>query len=206
MPELALLLAAALAAVPAAIPVASSPPPLAHPGAEALRALAVAGAGEPGAAEVAAAAAREADREGSPGAYATRARLAALLPRLTAEYRHDEQSYRVVGLQGSGEVDYLRLAPGNAYVVRATWDLGAIVADRAELQVASAESARARRREAAVRHALAVYFERRRVQLALLLEPPPSALARATAELEVARLGAELDAVTGGLFSRRARP
>jgi hypothetical protein len=205
MPELALLVAAALAAVPALVP-AFAPSPPGGPDADAARALALAGAGEPGAAEVAAAAAREADRDGRPGAYATRARLAALLPRVTAEYRHDEQSYRVVGLQGSGEVDYLRVAPGNAVLVRATWDLGTLAADRAELQVAAAESARARRREAAVRHALALYFERRRVQLALLLEPPPSALARATAELEVARLGAELDAATGGLLSRRARP
>lgn len=190
-------LAAALAASPASGP---------GPEAEALRALGVASAGEPGIAEVQEAAARLAERDGpSIDGYPGRSRLAALLPRLTAEYRHDERSYRVVGLQGSGEVDYLRLAPGNTFLVRATWDLGALVAAKGELAAFNAASARARRRDAAVRRATAAFFDRRRALLALLVDPPATALARAEAELAVDRLTAELDALTGGLFGRGAR-
>ncbi len=193
--------AIALAAV-----VAASPPAGRGPEAEALRALGITSAGEPGIAEVQEAAARLVERDGpSIEGFPGRSRLAALLPRLTAEYRHDERSYRVVGLQGSGEVDYLRLAPGNTFLVRATWDLGTLVAAKGELAAFSAAAARARRREAAVRRATTAFFDRRRALLALLVDPPATALARAEAELAVDRLTAELDALTGGLFGRGAR-
>jgi hypothetical protein len=173
---------------------------------DALRALAAHAAGEPGISEVQEAAARASDRSGGEArGFALRARVAALLPRLTAEYRREERSYRTYGLQGSGEVDYLRSAPGNAVVLRATWDLGGLVAARDELAAASAERERARRRGAAVARASAVFYELRRARLALLLAPPDTALALAEAELEVDQLGAELDALTGGLLSRRRR-
>jgi hypothetical protein len=194
----AILLAAAVSAP------ALSPPPSAD--AEALRALGMITAGGPGISEVQAAAARAVERDGAAvDGFPRRSRLAGLLPRLTAEVRYDERSNRVVGLQGSGEVDYLRLAPGRAFLVRATWDLGALVAARGELAAASAAEARARRRDDAVKRATSLFYERRRAMLALLLEPPAGALARAEAELAVDRLTAELDAVTGGLLSGGAR-
>ncbi len=173
---------------------------------DALRALAALAAGEPGIAEVQDAASREAEASvaEAPG-FPRRARLAALLPRVTAEYRRDERSYRVVGLQGAGEVDYQRLSPGVAFGVSATWELGELVAARGEIAAASAEGERARRRSEAMKRATVLFYERRRARLALLLAPPESALARAQAELEVDRLGAELDALTGGLLSGRRR-
>lgn len=176
--------------------------PEARPDSEALRALGAISAGEPGIAEVQDAAARAADREGPAlDGFPVRSRLAALLPRLTVEYRREERSYRVVGLQGAAEVDYERYNPGTALVLRATWDLGTLVAARGEIDAASAARVRARRRDEAVRRATSAFFERRRAILALLLEPPSTALARAEAELAVDRLTAELDALTGGLFT-----
>jgi hypothetical protein len=191
-----------------ALAAAAQPPRDAAPAPEPepMRLLAALAAGEPTAAEVAEAAAREADR-GAPGAqgYPARARLSALLPRLTAEVRVDDQTYRVVGLQGSGEVDYQRRSPGNAFVLRATWELGELLAARGELAATAEALARARRRDAAVRRATGLYFDRRRAQLALLLDPPASPLARAEAELALDRLGAELALATGGLLSRGRR-
>jgi hypothetical protein len=204
MLALALQLAAALSAAPA-------PPP--DPEAlrrtserDALRALAAAGAGEPAIEDVQDAAARVADRAvpeeaGFPG----RARMAALLPRVTVEVRRDERSTRIVGLQTSGEVDYRNLSPGGAISITATWELGELVAARGELAAAQAEADRARRRAEAVRRATSLYYERRRERLALLVDPPPGTLERAEAELRIERLGAELDALTGGLLSGRAR-
>jgi hypothetical protein len=203
-------LAAALAVAAAPVALRASAPVLSAPdGAverDALRALALLAAGEPSIAEIQDAAARTADRQ-VPEAegFASRARLAALLPRLTAEVRRDERSYRVVGLQSSGEVDYRHLSPGSAFLLRATWDLGELVAARGELAAAGLAEARARRRADAVRRATAAFYQRRRGQLALLLAPPEGALARAEAELEVERLAAELDALTGGLLSGRGR-
>jgi hypothetical protein len=201
MLALPLVLVALLGAPPAA--VAPRPEAAPRPEVEAFRALAAVSAGEPGIADVQEAAAREAERDGPSIGFPLRSRLSALLPRLTAEYRHDEQSNRVVGLQGSGEVDYVRLTPGNAFVVRATWDLGTLVAARGELAAATAAAERARRRAEAVRRATAAFFDRRKARLALLLEPPQGALARAEAELAVDRLTAELDALTGGLLAAR---
>jgi hypothetical protein len=210
MPVSPILLAALLAtppqlAAPAQL-VTTPASPHPDPTSEALRALAYLRGEGPAIAEVRLAAAREAEREPAPLAtFARRARLAALLPRITAEGRYDERSYRVVGLQGSGEVDYLRLAPGRALAMRATWDLGATVAAREELAAASAVATRARRREEAVRRATELYYERRRALVHLLLSPPPTALARADAELAIDRLTAELDGLTGGLLSRGGR-
>lgn len=199
----ALLLTLALLAPP---DLAPRPPAVPSPEAEAFRALGAAAAGGPGIHDVQAAAAREAERafDLAEGAH-RRTRLAALLPRLGAEVRLDRTSSRVVGFQGSGEVDTLRFEPGVAVVLRATWDLGGLAGPRGEV-AAAARIARARAREAAVRRATDLFFARRRALVALLLAPPAGSLARADAEIEVDRLGAELDALTGGLLSRGGRP
>jgi hypothetical protein len=203
MPIATAFLLAALCAAPSADP---DPAPRADTAAEALRALAQASAGDPDVVQVRLAAGREADGAAAPAkGWERRARLAALLPRLTAEWRHDEEAYRVVGLQASGEVDYQRLSPGTSFAVRATWELGALVAAREELAAASVAAARAQRRDRAVARAVALFHERRRARVALLLAPPAAPLARAEAELAVDRMTAELDALTGGLFARGGR-
>jgi hypothetical protein len=202
MPTLALLAAATLAAAPR--PAAASEPDALRTAADAYRAVSAIAAGEPTIAEVQAAAARRAGAAPSDS-YVARARLAALLPRLTAEVRRDERTQRIVGLQGAGEVDYQRLSPGTVVALRATWDLGDLVAARGELAGESAAALRARRREEAVRRATALFYERRKLRLELWLAPPEDALVRARAELEVERLGAELDALTGGMFTRGLR-
>jgi hypothetical protein len=199
-----LLLAALLSAAPVRPAAALDPDPL-RAAADAYRAVSALAAGEPAIAEVQAAAARRAGAAGaSAAAFAGRARLAALLPRISAEVRRDERSQRIVGLQGAGEVDYLRLSPGTVLAVRATWELGDLLAPRGELASAAVAAARDRRQEEAVRRATAIFYERRELRLELWLAPPDDALARARAELEVERLGAELDALTGGLLSRGA--
>lgn len=164
-------------------------------------------AGEPSTREVQAAAAREVEQAvPDPAALAARRRLAALLPRLTAEIRSDQQSYRVVGLQGSSEVDYARSSPGTTLRVQATWELSDLLAWRGEPPATSAALSRHRRREEAMRRATSLCFERRRLLVLLALDPPATALARAEAELELDRTTAELDALTGGLYGGRGRP
>jgi hypothetical protein len=183
-----------LALVAAAPPLAASPT-------DVPRLLGRLASGEPRIEEVQAAAAAEATRDlPEPGGAGARRRWAALLPRLTAEVRHDESGYRVVGLQGSGEVDYARYSPGTTVALRATWELSGLVAPRTP-DGAAAALARARHRDEAVRRATTLYFERRRRLLALLAAPPADPVARAEAELELDRLAAELDALTGGLYA-----
>ncbi len=97
------------------------------------------------------------------------------------------------------------MSPSETFLLRATWDLPSLVAAPGELAAGAQAQARARRRRAeAVDRVTILFFERRRQRLALLLAPPAEPLARAQAELEIARLGAEIDALTGGRLSGRA--
>jgi hypothetical protein len=197
MPKLLLVLLVAAPPAAPAIPSAAV---------DALRAVAVAASGDPPIEAVQAAAARVAlGGGGDPASLPARVRWSAVLPRLTAEFRHLQQSNRTVGLSSSGEVDYLRLTPGTTVSLRATWDLPDLVAPRGELAASRAAADAARRRTDAALRATALHFERRRRRVALLLTPPEDARARAEAELELARLTAELDALTGGLYSGAAR-
>jgi hypothetical protein len=190
------------------VAVAAEPPPDARgpdAAAAARSALALVSRGEPSISDLQAAAARRADPLGSIVETPARGRLAALLPRLTAELRIDERSYRVMGLQGTGEVDYARYAPGWLAAVRASWDLARLVEPLADAAAAKGAIERARRREEAIRKVTAIYFERRKLRLALALAPPAATAERADAELELERLAAELDGLTGGAFTGGAR-
>jgi hypothetical protein len=182
----------------------AAPPPALPPLPDPARLLARLAATEPDILEVQAAAARHAEAATpDPALLARRRRLSALLPRITVEVRHEERDYRVTGLQGTSEVDYLRSSPGTSFAIHATWELGDLIATTGEAAAAAAALARATRRDEALRKATALHFERRQRQLALLSDPPPDARARAAAELELARTTAELDALTGGLLSAR---
>ena len=112
-------------------PSRRAPPP------DPARLLARLTAGEPSIAEVQAAAARRAEAATpDPAGLARRRRMAALLPRITAQVRHEESAYRVTGLQGTSEVDYLRSSPGTSYSVLATWELGDLVVATGEAAAA----------------------------------------------------------------------
>lgn len=159
--------------------------------------------GEPGVEEVqrAAAAGARADPEELDG-WRRRAGRAAWLPRLSAEVRREDRTYRIFGLTGSGEVDYLRAAPGTVAAVRAVWELDALIFAAGEVRAAEAAARLLGRREELVRRATRLYFERQRLRVVLVLSPPEEVAQRADRELALEEITAELDAMTGGLFRR----
>ncbi|WP_176062464.1 hypothetical protein [Anaeromyxobacter diazotrophicus] len=193
------LLALALGGGPPAHGLPGPPPdPAAAAREDAARLLGLALAGEPRVEAVQRAAeARAAPGRAEADGWGRRARLAGLVPRLTAEYRHDERSYRVVGLSAGAEVDYLRSMPGDSLSVRLGWELENLVFARGELEAAAAaERAEAKRRAASDR-ATRLYYQRLRLRLALLAAPPREGRARAEQELELDAVTAELDGLTG---------
>jgi hypothetical protein len=192
----------ALAALLLAASNPARPPEPADPLEAAYAALTRITDGEPSIAEVQGAAARRAAAAVPMAAGAARSRAAAFLPRLTAEYRNDQRSYRVAGLQGSGEVDYVRSSPGQVFLVRATWELSALLLPPGPAASPAGATERARRSDEAARRATELYYERRRLQLTLLVDAPPTPLGQAELEVELARLTAELDLLTGGLLAR----
>ncbi|HEU4385041.1 MAG TPA: hypothetical protein VFR85_16275 [Anaeromyxobacteraceae bacterium] len=201
------MLAMALLLLAAAEPAGSRspPPPVPESEVRAARAAALAWAGEPSVESVqrAAAAQLEGERE-HLDSLSRRARQSAWLPRLGAEVEHDERTTRVVGFTGAAESDYLRTSPGWRAGLRVSWELDRLVFSRDELAVAEAASRLARQRQERVERATRLLFQRVGLKAELVLEPPTDALQRAQRELELVRIAAELDALTGGLLARGA--
>lgn len=133
-----------------------------------------------------------------------RSRTAALLPKLSADYRKDNRTYRAVGVSSGQEVDYVRSSPGDTLSVRLTFDLDALIFGREELGAMAAADWTAERRRSAVERATRLFHERLRKRMALAVSPPSTALERAEAELALEEVTAELDALTG-LYGRRGR-
>lgn len=200
MELLRVLIAAVLAGASATGPdLAAKEPGLgADPREEAVRLLRLVLAGEPRIEAVQRAAeARAAPSRDDADGWQRRARLAALVPRLTAEYRHDERSLRVVGISSGSETDYLRTSPGDAVSVRLALDLDGLVFGKQELAaVAAAQRAESERR-AAVDRATKLYHERLRLRLTLAASPPASPRERAGLEIDLEAVTAQLEALTG---------
>jgi len=194
------LLLAALAAPPPAPRPAPVALAQAFAGAreEAARLLGHALVGEPRVEEVQrAAAARAAVGRQEAEGWRRRARLAALVPRVSAQYRRDDRTYRVAGLASTSEVDYVRSAPGDTFTLRLDWNLEGLVLGREELAAAAAAQRAQAHRQRAVDRATHLYYERVRLRLALGASPPDDARERAEAELRLEEITAELDALTG---------
>jgi hypothetical protein len=195
----ALLLAACVLGAAAATATTTPPPrPRPDPRAQATALLESALAGDPSIAEVQRAAEQRAAPSAADGAgWRRRARVAAMLPRLVAEYRHDERSFHEVGLTSTAEVDYVRASPGDTVLVRLDWSLEGLVFGRNELAAATAAESAASHRLGAAERATRLYYERLRLRVALAAAPPGDGRARAEAELELASVTAQLDALTG---------
>jgi hypothetical protein len=88
--------------------------------------------------------------------------------------------------------------------VRGEWQLNELVFSPDELSVLRESRLTAKERQKLLQTVTRTYFERRRAQVDLLTSPPADSKGRALAELKIAELTAELDALTGGAFSRMA--
>lgn len=91
---------------------------------------------------------------------------------------------------------------GLGFQLSAEWQLGELVFNSDEVRVWDALADRAERREALLRLLVSQYYERRRLQVRLLLAPPAGLVERAEARLRIDELTAGIDALTGGLLSR----
>ena len=214
---LALLLTAPGAPVSPAAPVSHgsslSPGSPAPPGDPALarveshRVLAAAAAADPPIAAVQAAAAEHdgVDPE-RLRTWVARPRSAHWLPKVSLDASRTDRDTRVVGVTGTVESDYLRVSPSTTVGVRLTWELDQLVFSKDEPAAAWTASRLVDRREERVRRATKLYYQRRKLVVQLALEPPRDALLRAERENQIDEVTAELDDLTGGLFSGRRRP
>jgi competence ComEA-like helix-hairpin-helix protein len=86
----------------------------------------------------------------------------------------------------------------------ATFHLDRLVFNPAEVPLAGKVATIARARDDLLTLATKVYFERRKLQIDLMLAPPTTVAAAVRSELKLQELTAQLDALTGGWFSRAA--
>jgi hypothetical protein len=98
-------------------------------------------------------------------------------------------------------VDDLRVRA--LYGVELQFDLGGLVFDRDELSVARESRARTKARAELMAQVTTLYFERRHRQILQRLAAPTNLRERLTLILEIERLTAEIDALTGGWFATR---
>jgi hypothetical protein len=209
LPAAALALSLAAGAMPAGGATPSAPPAGSTDAAraEGRRVLAALAAADPPIADVQRAAAEHdgVDPERLK-AWVARPRSAHWLPRVSVEGSRTDRDTRVIGVTGTVESDYLRLSPSMQYGIRLTWELDQLVFSRDEPAAAWTASRLIDRREERVRRATRLYFQRRRLLAGLALEPPQDPAQRAARESQVDEITAELDELTGGLFSGRRKP
>ena len=138
-------------------------------------------------------------------AWRTQARLRALLPKLSftgttnsTDLRHwDTGPNPDVLLRGKRDLDW---------GANVSWDLGDVIwsADQTSIDVRS--KLMVELRDDIVDTVTRLYFERRRLQVVLLTDPPKEPRAVLEQELRIQELTALLDGLTGGYFSKRMRP
>jgi hypothetical protein len=89
--------------------------------------------------------------------------------------------------------------------VRAQWELDRLIFDRNELYLSREEALLSELRQDAVAEVTRLYFERRWLQVELLLDPPASLREAVRRSLRIRELAAALDGLTGGFFGRALR-
>ena len=86
--------------------------------------------------------------------------------------------------------------------VKAQWDLSGLVYNSEQLRVVSQMNSAAKTRDSVLRNVTKVYYQRRKAQIDMITNPPKDVTAMLNAELKIQEFTAELDAVTGGWFSK----
>lgn len=138
--------------------------------------------------------------------YQQSAKWTKLLPRTRVRYREDLDDDSRVVINEVGERD-LTLANNENHNVemQLEWRLDEMLMGPTRIQAIRETSRLVQLRDNVLDEVTKVYFDRRRVQVDLLLNPPADPKARAAKDLRLEELTANLDALTGGWFSQRVK-
>lgn len=90
----------------------------------------------------------------------------------------------------------------HTFIARATWDLDELVMSSERIRIINESQDVAKLRDKLLDEVTRVYFERRRVQVDLLLQPSGDVATQTKDYLRLMELTANIDALTGGEFSR----
>jgi len=138
----------------------------------------------------------------------------ALLPELRVEYRLKDgwgqgfQYYPVDGFidtpndQVFDIKDKADRSQDRQITLRATWDLDKLVMSSERIRVINEAQDVVKLRDKVLTEVTRMYFERRRLQVDMLLQPKSDVYSVAKDQLKLMELTANLDALTGGTFSK----
>lgn len=127
--------------------------------------------------------------------------------RLTTDWDQDFQYFAndgVIDQQGEAlfnVLDDAGTAQEAQYMVQARWDLDKLVMSSERIRMLNEAQDLVKLRDKTLTEVNRLYFERRRVQVEMLLAPKIDVLSQVKDELRVMELTANLDALTGGRFS-----
>ena len=133
---------------------------------------------------------------------------AAMLPELQFRYYYYDrlnEGYEY-GLDSNGipiaNADDADTDRDHVYQVTLKWRLDELIMSSERIRVISESQDVVKLRDKVLRQITQTYFDRRRLQVDLLLSPPADLRAQVEDEIRLMELTAELDALTGGGFSR----
>ena len=101
----------------------------------------------------------------------------------------------------TSQEDYIQLGNDDKVVVRLEWRLDKLVMSSEQIRVINETGKANKMREKVLDEVTRLYFDRRRLQVENLLDPPSSLSDRIEMELRLQEMTANLDALTGGQFS-----
>ncbi len=142
-------------------------------------------------------------------AWMSSARWAYFLPRsLRGQIRRTDDDQLDVRTTTSGLSDLVSNDEQLQLELRADWDLTRLVFNRDQITAARQIERLVNQREDILTTVNKLYFARRQLQVELELEPPSSVERAVRSQLRIDALTADLDALTGGWFSKQlpARP
>lgn len=131
--------------------------------------------------------------------------LKALLPSFNIDYDRDQDTYlNAIGSTTTRAFDRIIHAsdPSRSFGLSVSWDLGDLVWNDDQTSIDTRSKLMVQLRDDILDEATRNFFERRRLQLELMTDPPDDPRAQLEKELRIQELTAMLDGLTGGWFSK----
>lgn len=130
--------------------------------------------------------------------WRTQARLKAFVPEFDLNY------YKTISIYGGATYERVIIGPRD-WNFSLKWDLGDFIWSTDQTSIDVRSRLMVQLRDDILDEVNRLYYERRRVKLSLLLDPPQDLKQRLEKQIRLEELTAGLDALTGGYFSKRLK-
>lgn len=135
-----------------------------------------------------------------------RVRKAPWLPKLDVGFGQDSDRGNSIREEvGDADVFYTKDSTQWQWDIQTQWQLGYLIFHPQELAVARQTASLWELQQQALKQVTKIYFDRRKIQLQLRLQPPTNTNKQMQQQLAIVHLTAELDRLTDGWFSQQVQ-